>query len=190
MRFLPFISALLALTQISCTSESEPPAEPRKSLVQRLDENNGYKQDAEGNWTAKSDKRSEFESKGDAPYFQGETEKKTFKTTEYTKKSWWGNKEYKARQYAGNTDGRRFQTTSRLDGKGAPEAGKSAGMDNSYQTGDYATGNAREAGTKGIAKPSDSVTDKRRQVYPAPEIIDWQEQRSLSIGQSKSLLGR
>lgn len=187
------ILCLLVLLPVSCASDSgaEKPAAPatRKSLSQRLDESNGYKQDADGKWLPKSDKRSSFETKGKSAYFQGEYAKKAYKTGEYSKKSWWGNKEYGRQPYAGNTDGSRFQKSSRLDGKGARESGDAADIPKTYQTDGYATNAAREAGQSGLAKPSDAETDNRRKVYPAPEIIDWREQRALSLEQSKGILG-
>lgn len=161
-----------------------------KPLSQRLDEKNGYKADADGNWRPVSDKRSSFESKGASPYFKGGYQKKDFKTGEYAKQSWWGNKDYGLKQYGGNTDGSRFQQDSRFSGKSAREAGSSAGLDKTYQTDTYATHAAREAGKDGIRKTSDAETDSRRKMYTPPEIIDWKEQRAMNIEQSKSILGR
>lgn len=182
---------LLLLLPLSCASDSgDSGPEPHKPLSQRLNEKNGYTQDADGNWLPKTDKRSSFENQAQSAYFQGDYAKKTYQTTDYSKKSWWGNKNYGSQKYSGNTDGSRFQKSSRHDGAGAPETGKSTGLSNAYQTNDYRTGAAREAGKKGIKKSSDAETDVRRRVYPAPEIIDYQQQRSLSLGQSKSLLGR
>mgnify|MGYP000110727435 CR=1 FL=1 len=55
--------------------------------------------------------------------------------------------------------------------------------------GTYATGDAREAGKNSIAKPSNDGIENRREVYEAPEIMDWKEQRKLSMDQSKGILG-
>jgi hypothetical protein len=162
---------------------------PRKSLSQRLEQKNGYKQDAKGNWVPQTDQRSSFETKGTSPYFQGEYGKNSYKTGEYAKKSWWGNKDYGRQAYAGDTDGSRFQKSSGLDGKRAPEASTSADLPDPYQTGTYATNSAHETGKSAIAKPSDTETDVRRRVYQAPEIMDWRQQRSLSVEQSKGILG-
>jgi hypothetical protein len=117
-------------------------------------------------------------------------QKAPIQTGDYSKKSWWGNKDYKPAKYEGNTDGSRFQTASRHDGQGARETGQSAGFSNTYRTGRYGTGAARESAVSNLAKPSDAVTDRRREVFQAPEIIDYQEQRSLSLEQSKGILGR
>ena len=191
MRYQTSILCLLALLPVSCASDSggAKPEAP-KPLSQRINENNGYKQDAEGNWLPQTNKRSSFENEGRSAYFKGDYAKKQFQTTEYSKKSWWGNKDYGHKTYAGNTDGTRFQQSSRLDGQGAREAGKSAGTSDVFATNDYATSAAREAGTTRIDRPSDAETDIRRKAYQAPEIIDWRQQRSLSLEQSKGILGR
>lgn len=179
---------------VSCTSDSDQQKSSStpaiKPLSQRIDEKNGYKKDANGNWQAEAEKRSSFETQGPSAFFKGDYAKKDYKTTSYSKKSWWGNKDYQTQEYAGSTDGSRFQQSSRLNGKGARDSGKSAGLTKAYQTRDYATNSAREQGSQKIKKTSDTETDIRRRVFPTPDVIDWKEQRSLSIGQSKGILGR
>lgn len=179
----------------SCASDSdrnEGSGGGFKPLSQRLDESNGYTQDAAGNWVPRDDKRSSFESQGASPYFNNKSNynQQTYQAGEYSKKSWWGNKDYGRKSYAGDTDGSRFQKGSRLQGQSARETGGSADIPDAYQTGGYATSAAREAGARDITKPSDAETDIRRRVYKQPEIIDWREQRSLTLEQSKGILGR
>ncbi|RPJ35383.1 MAG: hypothetical protein EHM17_02830 [Verrucomicrobiaceae bacterium] len=192
MRFSRSILLPLVWLAASCASDkgSSSAPEPVKPLSQRLSESNGYKQDANGNWVPKTDKRSSFESQGESPYFKGEYGKKDYQTGDYSKKSWWGNKDYGRQPYTGKTDGSRFQQASRLDGQGARESGSAADVADAYQTGGYATSAARESATGGIQKSSDAETDARRRVFQQPEIIDWREQRSLSLEQSKGILGR
>lgn len=189
------IMLLLTLLAASCASdsggnESSSAPEPSKPLTQRLSESNGYQQDSNGNWVPKIDKRSSFESQDDSHNFKGEYSGKTYKAGEYAKKSWWGNKDYGRQSYAGDTDGSRFQTKSRLDGKGARESGSAANVSGPYQTGSYATSAARETDKNHLTKPSDAETDSRRRVYQEPEIIDWKQQRSMTMDQSKGILGR
>jgi hypothetical protein len=186
------ILALFTMLAVSCASSdkaAKPAAPELKPLSQRLNQKNGYKQDTQGNWVPQNDQRSSFESKGKSPYFQGEYARKSYQTTDYAKKSWWGNKDYGRKPYAGDTDGSRFQKKSRFSQQGAPESDTAADLPGAYQTGTYATGAARETGRDGISKPSDTETDIRRRVYQSPEIIDWREQRSLSLEQSKGILG-
>lgn len=185
--------ALLPLLLVSCASDkgkktTEAPV--RKTLDERMTEKNGYKQDSSGNWVPQNDRRSSFESKGESNYAKKDYQKQEYKTGDYAKKSWWGNKDYGSKKYAGNTDGSRFQTRSKLQGKGAPEAATQAQLHAPYQTGDYATGAAREADTAPIRKGSNDQIENRRQTFQPPEIIDWREQRSLSMDQSKGILGR
>lgn len=195
MKFLRSIGWLLLLP-VSCASDSgagKPVASATpayKPMSQRLEQKNGYTQDAKGNWVPQNDKRSSFESQGKSPYFDGTYGKTAYKTEPYAKKSWWGNKDYGSKPYTGKTDGSRFQKTSDIEGRGARETGSAADIPGSYQKDTFATGSAREAGLHGVTKPTDAETDARRKVYAAPEIIDWKEQRSLSLEQSKGILGR
>ena len=185
--------ALLPLLLVSCakdTSQKTAAAPSHRSLNQRMTESNGYKQDAKGNWVPQNDRRSEFESKGESNYAKKDFKKQAYKTGDYAKKSWLGNKDYAPKAYAGNTDGSRFKTPSALQGKGAREAGADAKLPDPYQTADYATGTAREAGTSPIKKSGNDLIENRQKTFQQPEIIDWREQRSLSMDQSKGILGR
>lgn len=188
------------LLVISCSSDSgsssNDAARPtsnspaRKSLASRLDENNGYKQDQEGNWLPQNDKRSSFETNRESKYFNSEFTKKDFKTKDYSKKSWWGDTKYETKKFEGDTDGSRFQTASKFQNQGAREANTNAKLPGAYQTSDYATSSAREGTSKRMEHTSDAETDFRRKVYGAPSVIDWREQRAMSVGQTKGILGR
>ena len=192
MIFRYHILSIILLFSTACsndkkTAESKPTFKP---FSQRLNEKNGYSQDTEGNWIAQGGKRSSFESQGASPFFQGEYRKNAYKTGEYAKKSWWGNKDYGRRVYDGNTDGSRFMKPSALDGQGAREANTAADLPDNYQTKNFATNEAKEANKQNVSKTSDAETDSRRRVFQQPDIIDWREQRSLSVEQSKGILGR
>ena len=189
-----FTTLFIALLAASCAKDSgnsSPAPEPHKSLSQRMNESGGFKQDAGGNWVPRNNKRSSFESEGESPYFKGEYGGKTYKAGEYAKKSWWGNKDYGRQKYAGDTNGSRFQKSSRFDGQKTRETTRdNARIPDPYQTGNYATAAARESGDGRLAKPSDAETDSRRRSYQEPEIIDWRQQRSITLEQSKGILGR
>jgi hypothetical protein len=193
MTRFPVIHLLPLLLAVSCAKDSNSPTESGfKPLSERLDENNGYAQDESGNWVPRGDKRSPYESQGASRYFDKESNynQKAYQAGGYAKKSWWGNKEYGRKAYAGDTDGSRFQQSSKFQDQSAREAGSSADIPDAYQTGGYATSAAREGGAEKLGKPSDAETDYRRRVFPQPEIIDWREQRSLTLDQSKGILGR
>jgi hypothetical protein len=165
------ISLLPWLLVASCAKDSASSSTESgfKPLSQRLDENNGYTQDEAGNWVPRVDKRSPYESQGASRYFDKKSNynQKSYQAGEYARKSWWGNKDYGRKAYAGDTDGSRFRQDSKFQDR-----------------------TAREAGTGNLDRPSDAETDIRRRVFPQPEIIDWREQRSLTLDQSKGILGR
>jgi hypothetical protein len=193
------ILVLLALLAVSCASDSGAEKKTQanfKPFSQRLAEDqqmrgkDTFKADSSGNFLPQQDKRSSFESKNPSGYYQGEYGKKAYKTGEYAKKSWWGNKQYGREQYAGNTDGSRFQKDSRFGGKGARESGSAAKLPGAYQTDNYATSAAREADNERLSKPSNAEIENRREGFQQPEIIGWQEQRKLSMDQSRGILGR
>ena len=194
------LACLPLVLLLSCGSADKSPgsaAIPKKAesngfkpFSQRIDERNGYQVDANGNWVPRNNKRSSFESQGASPYFSGEYGKKGYKTGELSRKSWWGNKEFGRESFSGNTDGSRFRENSRLAGQNAREGGSPAKITGPYQTGSFATGSARESANTNLGKPSDDVTDRGRESYTAPAIIDWREERKLSVEQSRSLLGR
>jgi hypothetical protein len=172
-------------------SGSSGGTDQHRSLSQRMNEKSGFTQDSEGNWKPKVDRRSSFESVGESPYFKGDYAKKEYKAGEYAKKSWWGSKDYEHKTFEGDTDGSRFAKTSRFDGSEARD-GKLAAREGgtTYETGDYATKGAREADGKRLDRPSDAETDVRRRVFQQPDIIDYRDQRKLTLEQTKSFLGR
>lgn len=154
-----------------------------------------YSQDKDGSWKANFNKRSSFEQVDrDSPYFKGENAatKKAYKTGEFNKKSWWGNKEFGTKSYSGDTDGSRFAKASALGDQRAREISKIAkeSGNHSYATSDYATNDAREAAGKMLDKPSDAETDVRRKVFTQPSVMDWREQRGMTLKDTKAILGR
>ncbi|MDP4624922.1 MAG: hypothetical protein NWT08_07275 [Akkermansiaceae bacterium] len=183
-----------ALGLISCASKETDNATPtvkkQKTIGDFMAKDGGYKQDAEGNWIANSDKRSSFDSQRDSS-FKGEVNKETYKTGDYAKKSWWGDKEYKSKEYAGNTDGSRFQTAARQDGQAARDSGQRAREGSgTYDTKTLDKRSAREASAGALDRGSSSYVERARDTYHAPSIIDWDAQRNLSRDQSRSILGR
>lgn len=150
---------------------------------------NALAADAEGVWRPQSNKRSPMESQRQSPFFKGEVERPVYQAGDYAKKSFWGNKEYKPPAYAGNTDGSRFAQTSRLQGQSAGEAGQGYGTD-AYATNGYATSGANEAGGTRLGRPGSAYAESRQGNFEQPAMVDWQQQRGLSLGETKGLRGR
>lgn len=191
-----FSSILLASCASSTNENSSASAAPTESSgakirsadewVSDISKDNGFVKDADGRLVPKSDRRSPFENKGESYFAKKAYKKEQYKTGDYTTKSWWGNKGYDHKNYAGNTDGSRFQKPSGMQDKGAREAGNAATIPDDYHTGTYATDNAREStetrlhNSTSIARENDKDNSQ----------FQWNPQRSLSVEQSRSLLGR
>jgi hypothetical protein len=191
--FFPLTAACALM--VSCAEDkvdhSKPTQAARPGLQERLSENAGYKQNEKGEWVPKIDKRSSYDSQRDTPYFKDKLETmERYKTGDYAKKSWWGSKEYGKKSYEGNTDGSRFRKQARQDGKVARYDGKAAKTTDPFKTNTLPSKTARESRNPAIDKPKNAYTESQRKTYKAPSVIDWKEQRSMDIDQSKSILGR
>jgi hypothetical protein len=191
---LSYVYACLSLFVIGCANKNKSSADEVSSvpttLAQRLSEGGGFKQDADGNWVPKSNKRSSFELERDSPYFKGNIEKEAYQTDDYKKKSWWGNKSYEAGEYKGATDGSRFKTEAKQQGKVAFLGNKKVQTGDPYKTNTLEYQGARESDADRLDKPRNDYTESRRRSYVQPSVIDWEEQRKLSLEQSRSILGR
>ncbi len=199
-RFLLPVIPILALASCSTSGDGgSTPAATNTSRIRTADDwvadktkDNGFKQDASGNLVPRSDRRSSFETRRQSAYFKGDYQKQEFKTagSGYDTKPWWGKTEHARKTYTGDTDGSRFQQSSNLQGQTSREAGASARIPDGYNTGAYATGDARETGAIRLDHISDAETDSRRRVFVPPAVIDWRAQRQMTMDQSRGILGR
>ena len=191
--FFPLTAACALI--VSCAGEkvdnSKPTQAERPGLQERLSENAGYKQNEKGEWVPKIDKRSSYESQRDTPYFKDKLEPmERYKTGDYAKKSWWGSKEYGKKSYEGNTDGSRFQKQAQQDGQVARYDGQAARSSDPFKTNTLPRESALESRNPAIDRPTNALIESQRKTYKAPSVIDWKEQRSLNLDQSKGILGR
>ena len=189
-----YLGTLLLLFLAACANKTEDAADGASSaptpLSQRLSESGGFKQDAQGNWVPKSNKRSSFEMERENSFFKGHLEKKVYKTGDYEKKSWWGKSNYDVGQYQGNTDGSRFKTQARKNDKIFAYADKKADKGDPYKTNTLEYQSARESNAATIDKPVNEYTESRKRRYVQPSVMDWEERRKLSLEESRSILGR
>jgi hypothetical protein len=187
------LSAVCAFL-VSCAEEkvdqSKPTQAERPGLQERLSESAGYKQNEKGEWVPKSDKRSTYDSQRDTPYFKDKIDTERYKTGDYAKKSWWGSKEYGKKSYEGNTDGSRFRKQALQDGQVARDNGKAARSSDPFKTNTLPRESALESRNPAIDRPTNALIESERKTYKAPSVIDWKEQRSMNMDQSRSILGR
>ncbi|GAA5483738.1 hypothetical protein [Haloferula sargassicola] len=136
-------------------------------------------------------RKSAMENSQANSMYEGELSKREFVAKDYAKKSFWGTKDYAKQVYGGDTDGSRFMTAAREGSSGAREGAMvSRDSGRNYTTDAIGTGAAREAGMEGIATTSDAETDLRRRVWKQPEIRDYRSERSLTVEETNSMLGR
>lgn len=189
-----FLCAAAAGFLVSCGTGGGDAADSSAGLApmsQRLNQEQGYARDSEGNWIPRSDKRSQFESRTASGIDQRNTyETRRFGANEYQTAEWTRTNSNAPKSYGGNTDGSRFQTTAAAQGQAARQSGSRARTPGPYQTNNFGTGNAREHSARRHDRPSDDQTENRRDSFEFPEIIDWRQQRDIGIEQSRSILSR
>lgn len=201
MKKLHLCLILPAFLFVSCASDSKkeknspaPETTGRKSLEERFQSGgrdpNSFQQDSDGKLTIKNAKRSPFEAKGESNMASKSFDKKAYKSGDFSKKSFWGNKEYDRKAYTGNTDGSEYQKSTKIGEKGARESSTTAKIPDNYNTNAYTTNTAREAGNSPIKKGENAQIENQRNDYERPDIIDYREQRQMSKAQATSILGR
>ena len=148
----------------------------------------GYYQDSEGNWKVQNDKRSSFERQGQASMANQQYSGKAYQAGSVQRQSWWGNTQYQTQAYGGNTSANQWKTPAAAAGQQAAE-GKSRSIFSrkSLTTTTIDRKSALEAGTASGYDASGTAREAQRS-YDMPEIIDWKEQRSLQIKDTKSWL--
>lgn len=190
-----FIALLFSFSLAGCASDSaEDVAAPQNrttDLEKRYAESSGFKTDTDGNLiSSKSNKRSSFERNRESSFFKGKIEKEVYQTGDFEKKSWWGSKTYKVDEYKGDTDGSRFKSAAKSYGKGELYADQKVDTGKPYNAEILDYESARESDGKRIEKPRNDYTESRKRSYLQPSVIDWKEQRKLSMEQSRGILGR
>ncbi len=169
------------------TSERKVASDP---LLQRYAGNYGYEKGTDGSKKIVSDNRSGFEGRR-VEGFDKSVENKQFATKERTKRPWWGKKDYGSKSWNGSKEAPAAGRKSWFGSRRAKEGGQMArAAGKTYGTGEYGTGAAHEAGTTRLGRPEDASTRNRRDSAPEPNIIGWEEQRKMSMEQTRGILGR
>jgi len=185
-----------AFLVVSCSStEQEAPtsAELKGGRTVDLTSNNVFawkKEDVQrgdGN-TITGGKRSQFDKKVDSSYGKKDSRVPAYFQKGYNSKKWSGKKDYSKGSYKtdgwGGTKGSRFsQSKSReASRKGAAASGQS------FRTNNYRVSGAREAGATPVNRGYTSYDNKKWGYKPPIYTVD--EYRQLSVGQTRSLLGK
>lgn len=188
MRHLLSLLPVLCLLSCAADKKSDPSASTAPKSMNERFSGSSIKQDANGQWPADAKKEYAMGSDQKSAAFAGKsTMPKAYQPGEYAKTSWWGKSSYQTQPYSGKKDAAQYQKAARDQGVSANEAGTAAAVPSPYQTGDYRTGSAHEAGAKPVA--STTSVDSGR-AYPEQDVMGWKQMRALDVKATKSILGR
>jgi len=193
MNLLKLVIVLLGAVVLigACASEQTVTKSQVRKDAWGKPERFGIGKDKDGNPVMKSDLRSDFEGQRSAIAAAGDYSGKDYSTKSYAKKRWGGNTSFPHSKYDGKTDANHYKMEPWFVRKQASIAGQRANAESKdYMVNSYKKSSAREQGTSRIKHTSDSETDVRRRVYKQPDIIDWKEQRGLSVKDTNRMLGR
>lgn len=193
LRFIGLI-ILVAGAVVSCGTSGDGAAESSSGITpisQRLNQEQGYVRDADGNWIPRNNRRSQYDSiVATGAGQRNNSGNRRFKANEYQAAEWTRAQSAPPQGYTGNTDGSAFQTTAAAQGQKARQSGSRARTPGNYKTGAYATGRSRENDVRPLDRPQNDRTENQRGFQDPLEIIDWRQQRDLSVDQSRSMLSR
>jgi len=160
-------------------------------LIDRFAGNYQYAKGSDGSTKIVSDRRSQYEGRR-MDEFGKSIAHKQYATREQKKRSWWGKKNYEPKAWLGAKRSPDAGRKSWFASKHAKEGGEMAAASGKRynKTGAYETGAAYEAGTRRLGHPQDARVENLRATSPKPKIIGWEEQRRMSMEQTRSLLGR
>jgi len=199
-RFLLLLIPFLGLASCSSSDESEASAEPQESGAKNwgkmTDNNNPFtfkKEDVESgvDGVVTSGKRSQFDKRTRSAYTEANSSVPSYLQKDYQKKTWAGGKDYATGSYKTKGFGG-SEKRSWFAGKSSDEMSKVArASGQNYATGSYQTGSANEVGRSVVSGSSRYVQSRAADGWGrSPSILTPQDQRQLTMGQAKSLMGR
>ncbi len=131
-------------------------------------------------------KRSQFDKRAQAAFGKG-AKSPDFYKRDYHSKAWTGKKDYSKGSF--KTNRWNGGGSSRFSGKNSRESQRSANASGKrFRTSNFNTGSAREKSYSAVNHSSSSY-DNRRSSF-RPTIFSLSEYRQMSLGQSRSLLGK
>jgi hypothetical protein len=188
-------AGILMMLSAACGNHGGRGSEAESSayapLAQRLNQEQGFVQDSQGNWIPRNNRRSQLEGRAASGIERSNhNANRRFNANNIQTAEWTRASSARPQSYSGPTDGSGIQKPAAAQGQEARQSGAQASIPGEYDTEDYRTGASRENRGRRFARKTDAQTENRRDSLPPPEIIDWREQRRMSIEQSRSMLSR
>jgi hypothetical protein len=194
LRWFLLLSLSSGLTQCaSQESKSMNAAEASKprSMNERFNGRGkqGYYQDSEGNWKVQNDKRSSFEQVGRSTLDDRSLRREAYPTEQFEKRSWWGKNNYQKPTYQPESSALARKTTAAAAGQKALEQNQLAKLPDERERQRFATESADSDDQARFRDANDKATERDAQDLH-PDIMDWKEQRSLQLQDTKSWLNK
>jgi hypothetical protein len=194
LRWFLLLSLSSGLTQCaSPESESMSAAEAAKprSMNERFNGRGkeGYYQDSEGNWKVQNDKRSSFENVGRSSLDDKSLRREAYPTEQFEKRSWWGKNNYQKPSYQPESSALARKTTAAVAGQKAREQHQLATLPDDMERQRFATDSTDSDDRARFRDAGHEATETSAEDLH-PDIMDWKEQRSLQIQDTKSLLNK
>ncbi|YCM44878.1 hypothetical protein V2O64_02450 [Verrucomicrobiaceae bacterium 227] len=138
-----------------------------------------------------SGKMSQFNERTKSAYAESNSKVPSYLQKDYQKKAWAGGKDYSTGSYKTEGFGE-SEKKSWFAGKSSNEASKvSRASGQNYATGSFQTGSANETGRSVTTGRNAYAHNRAADGWGrSPDILTPQDQRKLTMGQAKSLLGR
>lgn len=199
--FLLLFSAagLVSCSSLSSETGLEPSTERTGAREIAIDEGGGNNpfafnnEDVQqgDNGSITGGKRSQYDSKMKSAYAQANGTVPAYMQRSYQQKAWAGGKDYSAGSYqtSKNSNAGKKSWFGGRKSNEASQVARASGQD--FSTGSYRTGSANETG-QSVKTGSNAYTESRNSNGwgGIPVILTTDEYRSISMGQTKSLLGR
>lgn len=187
----------------ACSSTESETSAPEVAAVKsggeyNLRQNNPYEwnsDDVQGgaDGTFSGGKRSQYDQRKMSSYAKSR-KMPDYYSREYHSKNWNGSKDYSAGSYQVSKTPNESGKRSWFGGKKSSHSGSSAhGVGKAYDTGNYRTASAREAGQASSRTGTDAggYVESRRAIKRKPLLVMSQDEyRQLTVDQSRSLLGK
>ena len=175
----------------ACASEQKVTQSQVKKDAWGKDEQYSIGKDEDGNPVMKSDKRSSFENKSSNIASNRDFSGKDYTKKSYRKKRWGGGRSVDRKSFSGNADANRYRSEPLFVQKQAAPIGKQANVSKKkFSINPFRSKRATEQRGRSITTTQDAKISNRRQTYKQPDITDWKDQDSLSIGDTNRMLGR
>jgi hypothetical protein len=186
---LPFTGLWQCASKESESMAATEASKPR-SMSERFNNRGkqGYYQDSEGNWKVQNQQRSSFEQVGRSSLDDKSLRREAYPTERVEKRSWWGKNQYEKPTYQPQS-AQALKTTAAVAGQKAREQNSLADLPDPIKRDGFATQSNSSRNQSRFRDANQAATESANDDL-TPDIMDWKEQRTLQLKDTKSWLNK